>query len=290
VLKTGGPTRCPDTSASHRTVRRRPGRPSQEASSDDRHRGSATIDVAEPRRRLRLQAQPRGAVHGPGRRDLARSRGPAGRSHRSGDDAAVWRQDDGRCLVATTDFFTPLVDDPADWGRIAATNAVSDVYAMGATPRFALNLVGWPRDLPFDVLREVLDGAAEVATAAGYPVAGGHSIDSVEPLFGQVVIGDVAEDAADQRRRAARRRARAHQGAGHRHRHHRAQALRAAAPGRRLAAGLRLPGGGRLDDPAQPRGRRGGRRSRCARRHRRHRLRPARPPPPAHPRQRGAAR
>jgi selenide, water dikinase len=114
--------------------------------------------------------------------------------HRSGDDAAVWRQDDGRCLVATTDFFTPLVDDPGDWGRIAATNAVSDVYAMGATPRFALNLVGWPRDLPFDVLREVLDGAAEVATAAGYPVAGGHSIDSTEPLFGQVVIGDVAED------------------------------------------------------------------------------------------------
>jgi selenide, water dikinase len=114
--------------------------------------------------------------------------------HRSGDDAAVWRQDDGRCLVATTDFFTPLVDDPGDWGRIAATNAVSDVYAMGATPRFALNLVGWPRDLPFGVLREVLDGAAEVATAARYPIAGGHSIDSTEPLFGQVVIGDVAED------------------------------------------------------------------------------------------------
>ena len=114
--------------------------------------------------------------------------------HHSGDDAAVWRQADGRCLVATTDFFTPLVDDPGDWGRIAATNAVSDVYAMGATPRFALNLVGWPRDLPFEVLREVLDGAAEVATAAGYPIAGGHSIDSTEPLFGQVVIGDVAEE------------------------------------------------------------------------------------------------
>ena len=114
--------------------------------------------------------------------------------HRSGDDAAVWRQDDGRCLVATTDFFTPLVDDPADWGRIAAANAVSDVYAMGATPRFALNLVGWPRDLDFGILREVLDGAAEIASRAGYPVAGGHSIDSVEPLFGQVVIGDVAAD------------------------------------------------------------------------------------------------
>jgi selenide, water dikinase len=110
--------------------------------------------------------------------------------HDTGDDAAVWRQPDGRALVATTDFFTPLVDDPRDWGRIAATNAVSDVYAMGATPRFALNLVGWPRDLPFGLLREVLDGAAEVAGRAGYPIAGGHSIDSVEPLFGQVVIGD----------------------------------------------------------------------------------------------------
>ncbi|MEX2549000.1 MAG: selenide, water dikinase SelD [Nitriliruptoraceae bacterium] len=111
----------------------------------------------------------------------------------SGDDAAVWRQPDGRVLVATTDFFTPLVDDPRDWGRIAATNAVSDVYAMGATPRFALNLVGWPRDLDFDVLRRVLDGAVEVAGEAGYVIAGGHSIDSVEPLFGQVVIGDAAE-------------------------------------------------------------------------------------------------
>jgi selenide,water dikinase len=110
-----------------------------------------------------------------------------------GDDAAVWRQPDGRVLVATTDFFTPLVDDPRDWGRIAAANAVSDVYAMGATPRFALNLVGWPRDLDFDVLRRVLNGAVEVAEEAGYVIAGGHSIDSVEPLFGQVVIGDAAE-------------------------------------------------------------------------------------------------
>ena len=111
----------------------------------------------------------------------------------SGDDAAVYRQPDGRVLVATTDFFTPLVDDARDWGRIAATNAVSDVYAMGATPRFALNLVGWPRELDFDVLRQVLDGAVEVARGAGYVIAGGHSIDSAEPLFGQVVIGDAAE-------------------------------------------------------------------------------------------------
>jgi len=113
----------------------------------------------------------------------------------TGDDAAVYRQPDGRVLVATTDFFTPLVDDPATWGRIAAANAVSDIYAMGATPRFALNLVGWPRDLPFDLLGEVLTGAVEVAVDAGYLIAGGHSIDSVEPLFGQVVIGDTEEDA-----------------------------------------------------------------------------------------------
>jgi len=111
----------------------------------------------------------------------------------SGDDAAVWRQPGGRVLVATTDFFTPLVDDPRDWGRIAATNAVSDVYAMGATPRLALNLVGWPRDLDADLLGEVLQGAVAVAADAGYVIAGGHSIDSVEPLFGQVVIGDADE-------------------------------------------------------------------------------------------------
>lgn len=111
----------------------------------------------------------------------------------SGDDAAVWRQPGGRVMVATTDFFTPLVDDAGAWGRIAATNAVSDLYAMGATPRMALNLVGWPRDLGFDLLRDVLDGAVEVAVDAGYVIAGGHSIDSVEPLFGQVVIGDADE-------------------------------------------------------------------------------------------------
>lgn len=112
----------------------------------------------------------------------------------SGDDAAVYRQADGRALVATTDFFTPLVDDPRHWGMIAATNAVSDIYAMGATPRLALNILGWPRDLSFEVLTEVLRGATEVATAAGYVIGGGHSIDSVEPLFGQVVMGDVLID------------------------------------------------------------------------------------------------
>lgn len=114
--------------------------------------------------------------------------------HDTGDDAAVWRSPDGRLQVATTDFFTPIVDDPRDWGRIAATNAVSDVYAMGATPRVALNLVGWPRDLPFELLAEVLAGAQEVAAAAGYAIAGGHSIDSQEPLFGQAVYGDMAAE------------------------------------------------------------------------------------------------
>lgn len=111
----------------------------------------------------------------------------------TGDDAAVWRRADGRALVATTDFFPPLVDDPRTWGRIAAANAVSDIYAMGATPLFALNLVGWPRDLPFEWLDEVLAGAGEVAAEAGYVIAGGHTIDSGEPLYGQVVIGEVDE-------------------------------------------------------------------------------------------------
>jgi selenide, water dikinase len=112
----------------------------------------------------------------------------------TGDDAAVWRRPGGQVLVATTDFFTPLVDDPHTWGRIAAANAVSDVYAMGATPLFGLNLVGWPRALPFDLLEQVLVGAATVAEAAGYPVVGGHSIDSQEPLYGQVVIGEASQD------------------------------------------------------------------------------------------------
>jgi selenide,water dikinase len=100
-----------------------------------------------------------------------------------------------RALVATVDFFTPIVDDPASWGAIAAANALSDIYAMGATPLFALNLVGWPRDqLPFDLLGEVLGGAAEVAGRARCLILGGHSIDSVEPTFGMAVVGDVHPD------------------------------------------------------------------------------------------------
>jgi selenide,water dikinase len=93
------------------------------------------------------------------------------------------------------DFFTPIVDDPAAWGAIAVANALSDIYAMGAKPLFGLNLVGWPRDrLPFDVLGEVLRGAAEVAGRAGCLILGGHSIDAVEPTFGMAAIGEVHPD------------------------------------------------------------------------------------------------
>src|SRR3954466_6289254 len=94
------------------------------------------------------------------------------------DDAAVYKLRDDLAIVVTTDFFTPIVDDPFDWGRIAATNALSDVYAMGGTPLLALHLVGWPRDgLPFEMLARVLDGGAEAARAGGCLIAGGHSID-----------------------------------------------------------------------------------------------------------------
>ncbi len=106
------------------------------------------------------------------------------------DDAAVWRLNDEQALVATTDFFMPIVDDPADFGRIAATNALSDVYAMGARPILALALVGMPVDkLPRETIRAILAGGAEVCARAGVPVAGGHSIDSVEPIYGLVALG-----------------------------------------------------------------------------------------------------
>jgi selenide,water dikinase len=106
------------------------------------------------------------------------------------DDAAVWRLNDAQALVATTDFFMPVVDDPRDFGRIAATNALSDVYAMGATPIFALAIVGMPvGKLPAETIRAILEGGAEVCAAAGAPVAGGHSIDSVEPIYGLVALG-----------------------------------------------------------------------------------------------------
>jgi selenide,water dikinase len=106
------------------------------------------------------------------------------------DDAAVWRLPDGTCMIATTDFFMPVVDDPRDFGRIAATNAISDVYAMGGTPRFALAILGMPLGkLPVEVTREILAGGAEACAGAGIPVAGGHSIDTTEPIYGLAVIG-----------------------------------------------------------------------------------------------------
>ncbi len=111
------------------------------------------------------------------------------------DDAAVFRLTADRAIVATVDFFTPIVDDAYDFGRIAAANAFSDVYAMGATPLLALNLVGWPRDvLPYDLLGEVLRGGADVARAAGAFVLGGHSIDDPEPKYGMAVVGEVHPD------------------------------------------------------------------------------------------------
>ena len=106
------------------------------------------------------------------------------------DDAAVWQVDDRTCVIATTDFFMPMVDDPRDFGRIAATNAISDVYAMGGRPVMALAILGMPIDkLPVETIRAILAGGAEICAEAGIPVAGGHSIDAPEPIYGLAVIG-----------------------------------------------------------------------------------------------------
>ncbi|HRK56909.1 MAG TPA: selenide, water dikinase SelD [Burkholderiaceae bacterium] len=106
------------------------------------------------------------------------------------DDAAVYQLNDEQALVATTDFFMPIVDDPFDFGRIAATNAISDIYAMGATPIMALALVGMPINaLPVTVIRRIIEGGQSVCTQAGIPIAGGHTIDTVEPIYGLVVMG-----------------------------------------------------------------------------------------------------
>ena len=113
----------------------------------------------------------------------------------SSDDAAVWLLNDSQALVATTDFFMPVVDNPRDFGRIAATNALSDVYAMGGTPILALAIVGMPVGrLSVETIGAILKGGAEVCAAAGIPVAGGHSIDSVEPIYGLVALGLVHPD------------------------------------------------------------------------------------------------
>ena len=114
----------------------------------------------------------------------------------TGDDAAVWRLDDETCIVATTDFFMPMVDDPFDFGRIAATNALSDIYAMGGKPIFALAVLGMPiNSMPTGMIREILRGGAAMAAEAGIPVAGGHSIDSPEPIYGLAVVGLVSTKA-----------------------------------------------------------------------------------------------
>src|SRR5205823_2938836 len=139
---------------------------------------------------------------GPG--DLAEILGRLGRpampadvlvSGDTGDDAAVYSLGDGRALVQTLDFFTPIVDDPYDWGRVAAANALSDVYAMGGSPALALNIVAWPVDeLPREMLVRVLEGGSAVAARAGVAVVGGHSITDTEPKYGMAVTGFVEEE------------------------------------------------------------------------------------------------
>lgn len=118
------------------------------------------------------------------------------------DDAAVYRLNEQQAIIATTDFFTPIVDDPYDFGRIAATNALSDVYAMGGKPILALAVVGMPLDkLPLDVIGRILEGGQSVCAAAGIPIAGGHSIDVLEPIYGLVALGVV--DPAKLKRNSA---------------------------------------------------------------------------------------
>ena len=125
--------------------------------------------------------------------------------HDTSDDAAVYRLSESQALVATTDFFTPVVDDPYDFGRIAATNAISDVYAMGARPIMALALLGFPLGkLPTEVVQRIIAGGRDVCEKAGIPIGGGHSIDSPEPLYGLVALGlvDPAKVKRNDRARA----------------------------------------------------------------------------------------
>ena len=135
---------------------------------------------------------PPGVLHGL-LEDLPRGSDPALLvGNETADDAAVYRVSESLAVVTTVDFFTPIVDDPYDFGRIAATNALSDVYAMGGTPLTALNLVAWSvESLGADALREVLHGGADVAAAAGVTIVGGHSIDDPEPKYGLAVTGTV---------------------------------------------------------------------------------------------------
>ncbi len=113
----------------------------------------------------------------------------------TGDDAAVWRLDDDRALVFTADFITPVVDDARAWGRVAASNAVSDVYAMGGRPLLALNLVCWnTEELSTELLGDVLQGGHDIATEGGFAIAGGHTVDDPEPKYGMAVVGEVHPD------------------------------------------------------------------------------------------------
>ena len=109
------------------------------------------------------------------------------------DDAAVFDLGDGTAVISTTDFFMPIVDDPYDFGRIAAVNAISDIYAMGGNPLMAIAILGWPiNEIPASVAHQVIEGARFVCKQAHIPLAGGHSIDSLEPIFGLAVTGKVA--------------------------------------------------------------------------------------------------
>jgi selenide,water dikinase len=121
----------------------------------------------------------------------------------SSDDAAVYKLNASQAIVATTDFFTPIVDDPFDFGRIAATNAISDIYAMGAQPIFALAVVGMPLDkLPVEVIQRIIAGGESVCAEVGIPIAGGHSIDVLEPIYGLVALGLVHPDKVKRNDRA----------------------------------------------------------------------------------------
>ena len=111
------------------------------------------------------------------------------------DDAAVYELEDGNCIISTTDFFTPIVDDAFDFGKISACNAISDIYAMGGKPLMAVAILGWPVDkIPTEIAQQVIKGAQEICTKAGIPLAGGHSVDTLEPLFGLAVTGAVKKE------------------------------------------------------------------------------------------------
>ena len=139
------------------------------------------------------------------------------------DDAGVYRLPDGRVLIQTVDFFTPVVDDPTDWGRIAAANALSDIYAMGGTPLTALQLVCWPSQaLSLEILTTVIRGGAEVMAQAGCTVVGGHTVDDPEPKYGFAVTGTTDKLTTNAGARPGRPVS-AHQAARNRDNHHRPQ-------------------------------------------------------------------